>query len=84
MICLLKSPSYELITCVLQMGPYQPIADDLPSRQFPTDKNEHRFRLGQYWFILPDSKSVKNKSGCLTFLQMIAHIALAVCYFLLQ
>jgi hypothetical protein len=36
------------------MVPYKPIADDLPTRKFPTDKNGRRFHSEWYWFILPD------------------------------
>lgn len=43
------------------MGPYQPIADNLLSKHFPTDKNGRRFSSEWYWFILPDSKSVKKR-----------------------
>lgn len=60
-ICLLKNPSYELISSILKMGPYQPVADELPNRQFPTDKNGRRFHSEWYWFILPDGKSVEKR-----------------------
>lgn len=61
-LCLLKNPSYELVSSILKIGSYQPIANDLPGKQFPKDNNGRRFHSEWYWMILPDGKSVEKRN----------------------
>lgn len=57
----LKNYSDEMIKLILKLGPSQPVAADLPGKEFPKKGKDNRhFHETWYWRKLADNKTVKR------------------------